>query len=547
MPGLLDYFMSPYYAGGIAPPAFDPQAVPVPFPQGGDPMAGTGSGNSSPFPQGGDPMAGAGSGNNGGLPATPASIPPQWGALYPSSLNGEADQAQQARDAAASVLARRFRGASHAPAPEAPAPAFGAGAVPFGFAGPGSMNVDPSQIAPAPAASPFAGGAKPVPFAGGPVTSQPPAGAPTDISSVNRDRAPDDFIPVGDYQMPAFRGEAPAVPAAAPVAAPAPARAAPFSLAGSGAGDGGDGRLMKATRGFMGNMSAGPLGALMGGLGALVTGQNTDPTSIAAEQNSMTAKALLEKGASPEEVRAARYNPALMKALVEQHWGKDKWAVVQTGEDDSGRKTYMQQNQVDGTLRDIPRSGAQSGAPVQEYVAGPDGKPIPIPPTLTGAARKEFLKHVAAANADAATGKQTETQGKAGSFAARMELSQKDIAGLENQGLDATQAVASRIPGIGNYLQSADHQRYETAKSAFISAKLRRESGAAIHDSEYQREERELFPRPGDDASVVQQKARLRAAALEQMKREAGPGYRSAAPAASASGKTAGGITWSVQ
>ena len=97
-----------------------------------------------------------------------------WNVLYPSPLNGEADQAQQAREAAAAALARRFRGASHAPA-EAPAPEFGAGAVPFGFAGPGSMNVDPSQFAPAaPApASPavFAGGAKPVPFAGGPVTA----------------------------------------------------------------------------------------------------------------------------------------------------------------------------------------------------------------------------------------------------------------------------------------------------------------------------------------------------------------------------------------
>jgi hypothetical protein len=339
--------------------------------------------------------------------------------------------------------------------------------------------------------------------------------------------------------MPMF-GQAPQsapAPAAPAPAAAAPPPAAPFSLGGSGVGD----RLMKGTRGFMGNMSAGPIGALMGGLGALITGRNTDPTSIAAEQNGLTARALLTKGASAEEVQAARYNPALQKALIEQYYGKDKWAVVQTGEDGEGRKTYMQQNQVDGTLRDIPRNGATS-AP-QEYVTGPDGKPIPIPP---GVNRKEFIKQITHANADVATGKQTENQGKASSFAARMELSQKDLAGLENQGLDATQAVASRIPGVGNYLQTADHQRYETAKSAFISAKLRRESGAAIHDSEYQREERELFPRPGDDASVVQQKAGLRAAALEQMKREAGPGYRGPA-ATSASGKTSAGVSWSVQ
>lgn len=286
-----------------------------------------------------------------------------WNVLYPSPLNGEADQAQQAREAAAAALARRFRGASHAPA-EAPASEFGAGAVPFGFAGPGSMNVDPSQFAPAaPApASPavFASGARPVPFAGGPVTQQPPAGPGTDLSSVNRDRAPDDFISVGDYQMPAFRGEAPAAaPSAAPAAAPdASPAAAPFSLGGSGFGD----RLMKGTRGFLGNMGNGPLGALAGGVGALVTGQNTDPSSIASEQGGMTARALLAKGASPAEVQAARYNPALMKALVENYYGKDRWNVVQVGEDADGRKTFKQQNQVDGTLRDIQadRGGAPS-------------------------------------------------------------------------------------------------------------------------------------------------------------------------------------------
>ena len=157
---------------------------------------------------------------------------------------------------------------------------------------------------------------------------------------------------MGDYQMPAFRGEAPAAPAAAPSAAPAAApvaspAAAPFSLGGSGFGD----RLMKGTRGFLGNMGNGPLGALAGGVGALVTGQNTDPSSIASEQGGMTARALLAKGASPAEVQAARYNPALMKALVENYYGKDRWNVVQVGEDADGRKTFKQQNQVDGTLR----------------------------------------------------------------------------------------------------------------------------------------------------------------------------------------------------
>jgi hypothetical protein len=461
-----------------------------------------------------------------------------WGALYPSPLNGEADQAQQAREAAAAVLARRFRGGPGATAEAAP-DTFGAGAVPFGFAGPGSMNVEPSQIT---APSPFASGAKPVPFAAGPVTAQPPAPS-SDVSSVNRNRAPDDVIPVGDYQMPAFRGEAPA-PAAAPVVARgAPSSPAPFSLAGFG--EGASDRLMKATRGFLGNLGNGPVGALAGGLGALVTGQNTDPSSIATEGGDLTARALIAKGAAPAEVLAARKNPVLMKALVDNYYGKDRWQVVQTGEDGQGRKTYMQQNQVDGTLRPITAGGGSGASGEQDSVMGPDGKLIPIPPNVN---RKDFIKRITDATADAATGKQTEEQAKASAYATRMDQSEKILAKVQGEGLSAMNRMAGHIPMAGNYLQSKEYQQYKQASSAFITAMLRRESGAAVSPAEFDRYEKELFPQPGDDPSVVAQKAQMRAAATEQMRRSAGPGFKSqAAPAATSSGKTSGGISWSVQ
>ncbi|WP_342711503.1 hypothetical protein AAFG13_06585 [Bradyrhizobium sp. B124] len=445
------------------------------------------------------------------------------------------------------MLARRFRGGGgSAPAPDT----FGAGATPFSFAGPGSMNVDPSTLsAPPPAVA--AAVAPPV------AAPAPAAAAPlTDASSVNRPgRAPDDYIPVGNYQMPAFRNGAPAPLAAeddeestppapatrAPVsAAPGAPASAPFSLAGAGVGD----RFGKATRGFLGNLGNGPIGALAGGLGALITGQNTDPSSIAAEQNSLTAQALLKKGASAAEVQAARYNPTLQKALIDQYYGKDKWSVVKTGKDADGNEIYMQQNQLDGTLRPIPAAAAPAGAGSPGTVMGPDGKPIAIPP---GVDRKTFVKRVSEANADAATGKATEAQAKASSFAARMQQSEAILGGLQNQGLSAGQKIAGEIPFAGNYLQSTDYQKYKTAASAFITAMLRQESGAAINKSEFDRYEKEMFPQPGDAPAVVQQKAQMRAAAIQQMQRAAGPGYKppsAAAPAAS--GKTSSGVSWSV-
>ncbi|MBR1206618.1 MULTISPECIES: hypothetical protein [unclassified Bradyrhizobium] len=409
--------------------------------------------------------------------------------------------------------------------------------MPFSFAGPGSNVVNPSQIvAPPPAAAPVA------------------AATPTDASS--RNRAPDDYIPVGNYQMPAFRGGAPAPAAAeddeeAAPAAPA-ARApvtgapasAPFSLAGAGGGF--SDRLMKATRGFLGNLSSGPIGALAGGAGALITGQETDPSAIAQGKLNATGQALLAKGASVPEVRAALGNPAVMKALIDQYYGKDKWSVVKVGKDADGNETFMQQNQVDGTLRPLPAGTAPVASSPPGTVTGPDGKAVAIPP---GVDRKTFIKRVSESAADAATGKQTEAQAKSAAFAARMEKAQAELDKLQNEGLSATQAISSSVPFVGNYLQSANHQQYETAKSAFISAKLRAESGAAISPSEYTREEKELFPQPGDTPARVQQKQQLRAAALAEMKRSAGPGYAARPASAKPAGSiNVGGqaINWSV-
>lgn len=501
-------------------------------------------------------------GTNAAATPWPIALSSPYSALYPSPLLAQMPTATgQAPDASAAAAygSMGVDPSSFAlptppvsPFPQQPeqpkAPDlgnFGNGAVPFGFAGPGSLGATPSVLGPAAPAAPTPAAAP------APAVAQAPASAPTDTSSINRSSAPDDFIPVGDYQMPAFRGRgvapdgqaaAPSGPVSAPVpAAPVPAApaSAPFSL--GGAGD----RLGMSTRGFLGNLHNGPIAAIAGGLGSLITGQESDPTAIVRQKANASAQALVSKGASPAEAAAAVNNPALMTALINQYYGKDKWGVVQVGEDADGHKIFKQQNQVDGTLRDIPGMSSAAGSGAPQTVTGPDGKPIVIPP---GVDRKAFIKKVSEANADAATGKKTEAQAKASSFAARMQQAEQDLSKLQNEGLSGTQAITSSIPVVGNYLQSTDHQKFETAKSAFITALLRQESGAAINKNEFSRYEKELFPQPGDAPQVVQQKAQLRAAAIEQMKGAAGPGYQSpAAPRAAASGKTSSGISWSVQ
>lgn len=426
---------------------------------------------------------------------------------------------------------------------------FGGGASPFGFAGPGSMT----GIAPAMMAAPM----DPQPPAAAPIAPQIAAAPATDLSSVNRGRAPDDFVPVGDYQMPAFRGgmpaepaAAPAAPVAAPMAAPAPARA-PFSLGGGGAPGAGAGpgfgdRISAAAQSMQG--SDGLIPGLFNGISGLMTGRRADATGRAEEKvltaQTATAQALISKGATPAEVSGAIGNPSLMKALVDQYYGKDKWSVVQTGEVD-GVKTYRQQNAVDGTLRDIPGAAAGAAAPggADDFVTGPGGQRIPYPP---GVDRKEFRKKITDANADAATGKVTEGQGKAGKFSTIASHAERIFKGLEGQGQNVWGRLTDNIPVGSAYFQSPEYQSYKSAKEAFIGAHLRDVSGAAIGSPEFVRAEKTFFPQPGEGPEVVRQKGQLRASLIETMKREAGPGFKEPA-AAAPSGKTSAGISWSVQ
>lgn len=160
-------------------------------------------------------------------------------------------------------------------------------------------------------------------------------------------------------------------------------------------------------------------------------------------------------------------------------------------------------------------------------VTGPDGQPITIPP---GVDRKKFIDTVTADTAHGMSGKFTETQGKANQFAGRMEHAESTLGKLDNQGASIKGAALNVIPG-GNYLQSKEYQNYRQAQQEFITALLRRESGAAIAQHEFDNYGKQFFPQPGDGPEVINQKRQARWNALNSMKSEAGPAYKKTAPA----------------
>ena len=146
--------------------------------------------------------------------------------------------------------------------------------------------------------------------------------------------------------------------------------------------------------------------------------------------------------------------------------------------------------------------------------------------------------------------KLTESQGNATAFGMRMKESNNILNSLEKQGVKDTGIVRSTVGGIvgmtpfvGEKMQqgvqssmnvlpgalggpSPQQQETDAARKNFVTAVLRKESGAAISPSEFYTESQKYFPQPGDSNSVIKQKQHARETAIKAMEVQAGPGKR---------------------
>jgi hypothetical protein len=142
----------------------------------------------------------------------------------------------------------------------------------------------------------------------------------------------------------------------------------------------------------------------------------------------------------------------------------------------------------------------------------------------------------------------TEAQGNAVAFGARAIEANRIATDLEKQGFRNTGAIRTAIGGIagmtpfvGEQLEQGvrstfnvaptflggtneQQQQVEQARRNFVSAVLRKESGAAIGVDEYKNEERKYFPQAGDTAKVIEQKQKARELAIKALEAQAGPG-----------------------
>jgi len=141
----------------------------------------------------------------------------------------------------------------------------------------------------------------------------------------------------------------------------------------------------------------------------------------------------------------------------------------------------------------------------------------------------------------------TETQSNAVAFGMRAVEANKLATDLEGKGFTNTGIVRTAVGGtmgqapiVGEKLEqgvrstfnvlpqvlggpSPEQQQVDQARRNFITAVLRKESGAVIGPNEYRDEERKYFPQLGDSEKVIKQKQDARKLAIQALEAQAGP------------------------
>lgn len=137
----------------------------------------------------------------------------------------------------------------------------------------------------------------------------------------------------------------------------------------------------------------------------------------------------------------------------------------------------------------------------------------------------ESKRHNAAEEAAAGNKPLTADQANSATFADRAHEAETVLSKFGHVLASAKGRVLDNVPG-GNAAQSADYQKASQAKTNFLMAVLRKESGAAIGKDEIATGDKQYFPQYGDTQATINQKAENRATARAGLERSAGPNYK---------------------
>jgi len=118
----------------------------------------------------------------------------------------------------------------------------------------------------------------------------------------------------------------------------------------------------------------------------------------------------------------------------------------------------------------------------------------------------------------------TEAQKTTANYASRLAAANKILDDVGGKFAGTIRGTVQKLSP--NVLQSDQGQQFEQAKLNFMTAILRRESGAAISTGEYETADKQYFPQPGDGPGVIKQKKSNRDIALRNLKDASGSAYQ---------------------
>lgn len=150
---------------------------------------------------------------------------------------------------------------------------------------------------------------------------------------------------------------------------------------------------------------------------------------------------------------------------------------------------------------------------------GPDGRFYPITPPQGTALSVDPNTGAVTFNQGAGVKPLTEGQSKDSFFTTRMTAALPSLEANEQALLSLGSKLGEAIPmNLGNYTQSEEYQLARDAGRDFVTAYLRKDSGAALTPSEEKIYGELLLPQPGDKPATIELKRQRRQVAVEAIK-----------------------------
>ena len=225
------------------------------------------------------------------------------------------------------------------------------------------------------------------------------------------------------------------------------------------------------------------------------------------------AASVAGKQLSRDPVDDALKRVQLQQAMRELEQPKAEWGVI--AEDEFGNKKYGWIDKNARTTTPGQPSAPTQGA--QPPIAGPPmpGQPAPaqgIPPAPPGANPKVWRDEQTKKMVNPE--KLTEVQSKDLNFYQRGVPANEILSKVEKALTNPLDPTLAKLPG-GNYTVSKDFQIAQNAAKDFLAVILRKDTGAAVTESEVETYGKIFLPERGDAPETITQKREARARALE--------------------------------